>query len=140
MIDLLKRHREGILYVLFGCGTTFTNWLTYSICVEVFSLGITASNAFACLFAVIFAFITNKLYVFQSKNCDFRTVLREAVSFGTSRAATGIIDIFAPAMLIELGITGSLFGIEGFIAKMVASSVVIILNYAFSKVFVFKKK
>ncbi len=140
MIDLLKRHREGLLYVLFGCGTTFSNWFTYCLCVELFHLDITVSNAFACLVAVIFAFVTNKLFVFQSRGRSAKTVIREAVSFGASRAATGIIDIFAPAMFIDLGITGSLFGIEGFVAKLIASVIVIILNYTCSKVIVFRKK
>ena len=138
MIDLLKRHREGLLYVLFGCGTTFSNWFTYCICVEVFHLDITVSNALACLVGVIFAFVTNKLYVFQSRGKSAKTVLREAISFGASRAATGIIDIFGPAMFMDLGITGTLFGIEGFVAKLISSSVVIILNYTCSKLLVFR--
>ena len=54
------------------------------------------------------------------------------------RAATGIIDIFGPAMFMDLGITGTLFGIEGFVAKLISSSVVIILNYTCSKLLVFR--
>ncbi len=140
MIDLIKRHREGLLYIIFGCGTTLVNWLAYSVCVEAFNLGVTVSNAIACFVSIVFAFITNKLLVFQSKCHDIKTLIREASAFLASRAVTGIIDIFAPAVLIGLGVNGTIFGIEGFVAKLISSAIVIILNYVLSKVIVFRNK
>ncbi len=138
MINLFKKHREGFLYILFGAATTVSNWITYCICVELFQLGITVSNAIACFVAVSFAFVTNKIFVFRSRNKDAKTVIREAASFVASRGATGVIDIFAPELLIKIGLTATLFGIDGFFAKFVTSFAVIVLNYVLSKVFVFK--
>ena len=140
MVSFFKKHREGILYVLFGCGTTLSNWITYCMCVEVLHLDITLSNALACFVSIIFAFITNKIFVFRSTARDAKTVTKEAVSFLASRSVTGIIDVFAPTLLIYLGVTGTVFGIDGFIAKLLSSVLVIVLNYILSKLFVFKKK
>lgn len=140
MRELFLKHREGILYLLFGIFVTLANWITYALLVTVTDLGVTVSNAVAWVVAVVSAFVTNKLFVFNSKATDFKTVLKEAVSFLTSRVATGVFEILAPAWLIAIGINQTLFDIDGFFAKLIVSIIVVVLNYLLSKLIVFKKK
>jgi putative flippase GtrA len=103
-------------------------------------LSITVNNAIAWVAGVVFAFVINKLWVFESKSKQAKTVIKEFVSFVVSRALTGVLEIFAPEWLIKLGLNQTIFGIKGMLAKLLVSIIVVILNYVFSKLIVFKKK
>lgn len=142
MKQIFKKYREQILYLVFGVATTGVNIIvTY-----VLSLltgqdsGNAAINATAWFFAVLFAYITNKLFVFESKSWEWKKALREGLSFFGSRVFTGIFDVFLPGILIRIGLAQTLFGVKGFLAKIIASVLVIVLNYILSKLFVFRKK
>ena len=140
MRDLIKKYKEMLLYVVFGVATTAVNWVIYTVCVQLFALEMTLSNAIAWVIAVAFAFVTNKIYVFESREGSAGIVIKEAITFFGSRMATGLLEIFLPTVLFHIGLSQSLFGIEGFLAKIVVSVLVIILNYVFSKLIVFRKK
>lgn len=140
MIDLIKKYKEIILYVIFGAATTAINWIVYTVCIKVFSIEMTLSNALAWIIAVLFAFVTNKIFVFESKDKSLGTILKEGVSFFGSRVATGVLEIFLPTLLFKIGLDQSFLGIDGFWAKAFVSVLVIILNYVFSKLIVFRKK
>lgn len=140
MINQIKKYREIILYVIFGDATTAVNWIVYTVCIKVFSLEMTLSNALAWIIAVLFAFVTNKIFVFESKDKSLGTILKEGVSFFGSRVATGVLEIFLPTLLFKIGLDQSFLGIDGFWAKAFVSVLVIILNYVFSKLIVFRKK
>ncbi len=137
--ELFKKYKEIILYLLFGVATTLTNLVIYTLLIELLQMEMTVSNAVAWLGAVIFAFVTNKLFVFESKQTEGRVLLKEIFSFFASRILSGIIEIIAPTLLYTIGFDFDLFGIKGFAAKALVSVIVIVLNYVFSKVFVFKK-
>ena len=138
--ELFKKYKEIILYIVFGGLTTLVNWVIYSLLVRFCGVGITVSNAVAWIAAVVFAFVTNKIYVFESKNKKAKTVAYEFVSFVSSRAITGVIEIFGVPLLVKVGVDEKIFGIDGAIAKIIVSVIVIILNYVFSKLIVFRKK
>lgn len=140
MKELFLKHREGIMYLLFGVFVTLANWITYAFFVTVTNFGVTVSNAIAWFVAVASAFVTNKLFVFESKSTDIKTVLKEIVTFLSSRIATGIFEILAPAWLISVGLNQSLYGIDGFFAKLIVSIIVVIVNYLLSKLIVFRNK
>ncbi len=140
MKELFIKHREGVLYLLFGVFVTLANWITYAFFVTVTDLGVTVSNAIAWFVAVVSAFITNKLFVFESRATDIKTIIKEAVSFLTSRVITGVFEILAPAWLIAVGLSQTLFDIDGFFAKLIVSIIVVVLNYVLSKLIVFRKK
>ena len=123
--NLYFKHKEIINYLLFGGMTTVVSWGTYSLFVKA---------------AVLFAFVTNKLFVFESKTWQPATALREFVSFIGARLATGVIEWFGVPYFSTHGLTHPLFGVKGLLAKVVVSIVVIILNYIFSKFLVFIKK
>lgn len=138
MIDFLKKHKEIILYVIFGGLTTVVNWVTYSLFVSFCS--ITVSNVFAWIFAVVFAYITNKIFVFEQKSWKSSIAFFEFTKFVSSRVLTGVIEIVGVDILVYIGLNQTILGVRGMAAKVTVSIVVVILNYVFSKLIVFNKK
>ena len=151
---LFLKYKEYVLYVVFGCGTTAVNWIfTYTaqfilphVSANVWFLRFDTTmicNAIGWIAGVIFAYVTNKLWVFESKSWRGKVVLREAVEFFGARGVTGLMEIFFPSQLMAWGldqsvtIAGKTF--EGVLAKLLVSVFVIILNYVFSKLVIFKK-
>ncbi len=127
------------MYLLFGALTTLVSLVSYSLAVELLPFGITVASGISWVIAVTFAFITNKLFVFESKSREFKPVLREALSFFAARIISGVVEIFLPELLFKLGLDFSLFGVTGLVAKIIVNVIVIILNYVFSKLWVFRK-
>ena len=140
MIELIKKYRELISYIFFGGMTTAVNFAVYSLCVGPFSIEMTLSNAIAWVVAVIFAFVTNKLFVFRSAARGASALLYEALTFLSARVVSGVLEVFLPTLLVSIGLDARVFGIDGFVAKAVVSVAVILLNYIFSKLIVFRKK
>ena len=149
---LLCKYREIISYLFWGVMTTVVSWVTYSIFVSIFhtaaeisvlkfsfSLDIALANILSWICAVSFAFITNKMFVFRSKSWRPHTAWPELWKFVSARLVTGIIEIIAVPALVGFGLDQEIFGISGSWAKVIVSVVVIILNYIFSKLFVFRK-
>lgn len=153
----LKKHKEILLYLVFGALTTAVSWGTYMVFMRVIpwaeptgsffqwldrymELDIFWAKLLSWICAVLFAFITNKIWVFCSKSWRPGTFFRELISFIASRGVTGIIEIFGTPFLVELGLNQTLFGTKGMVANIVISVAVVILNYLFSKLLVFTKK
>ncbi len=139
MKGVWNKYREGILYLFFGGLTTLVNWITYILLVKGFSVNITAANAVAWMIAVIFAFVTNKRYVFRSEKTEKKALVREIGSFFAARVVSGVIEVVGPTLLMGIGLSQPLFGVPGFLAKLTVSVMVVLLNYLFSKWFIFKK-
>ncbi|MBE6719279.1 MAG: GtrA family protein [Ruminococcaceae bacterium] len=147
--ELLIKYKEIITYVVFGVLTTLMNWATYAITTRIlppatadglseFQLGV--CQAIAWIAGVLFAFITNKLWVFESKSFAPKVLAREFVSFVAARGVTGLLEVFGLPLLVKIGVNQTVFGIEGMLAKLLVSVIVVILNYVFSKLIVFRKK
>ena len=136
--SISKRQLEIISYLFFGGLTTLVNFVVYIFFVQLIGLGIPAGNAIAWVAGVLFAFVTNKLWVFQSKSWMAKQVLREAGTFIGARITTGLLDMIGVPLLFYIGLNYPLFGIEGFTAKLMITVLVIILNYVFSKTIVFR--
>ena len=146
---LYKKHSEIANYLIFGVATTLVNWIVYSVAVKSLSASmmisdpamvVNASNILAVVLAVSFAFVTNKIWVFKSKTQGFNAIAKEALSFFGSRAVTGLIEIGGVPLLQFMGLNQKIFGIDGMLAKISISVVIIVLNYIFSKFIVFKKQ
>ena len=127
-----NKYKEGLLYLFFGGCTTLINIVTFFVCRQ-FDLGINTSNIIAWVIAVIFAFVTNKLFVFDSKDMSSKKVLKETVNFFISRIISLGVDTVILFAMIDF------MHINELISKIVSNIVVIIVNYVFSKLFVFKK-
>jgi len=131
--------QEALLYIIFGVLTTIVSWVTYAIFVWL-GVELNVSNILSWMCGVLFAFVVNKWFVFMCRSTDSGTVLRELGSFFSARIFTGLIAFVLFPLLIFVGLDGSLFGIEGFPARIVTSLVEIALNWIFSKYFIFTKK
>lgn len=145
MKKLIKKYRHLILYLVFGVATTLVNWMVYVPCIRLCGsdpskLEVTLCNAVAWVAAVTFAYITNKLFVFESKCRELRFLLTEAAKFFGARLFSGLFEIFLPGLLIAVGLSQTVLGVEGAVAKALTSVVVIVMNYALSKLIVFRKK
>lgn len=138
--DLFIKYKEVIMYLIFGVATTLVNWIVYSLLMKTSVINMTVSNAIAWFAAVVFAYITNKIFVFESKSWNPAEVWKEVVKFFGARIATGVIEIVGLPLLYYIGVKQSIFGVEGFLAKILVSVIVVILNYVFSKIFVFSTK
>ncbi|HZK22411.1 MAG TPA: GtrA family protein [Oscillospiraceae bacterium] len=138
--SLVKKYREIIVYLVFGVLTTAVNWLVYSVLVKYFCLSINLSNTIAWFAAVIFAFITNKIWVFGSRKSNFKVLLKEFWLFFAARILSGVFEIGGLNLAVRLGFDQTLFGVKAFLPKIIISFVVVILNYIFSKLIVFKKE
>jgi len=134
------KHKEIINYLLFGGMTTVVSWGTYSLFVKAIGMSIGVGNILSWICAVLFAFVTNKLFVFESKTWQPATAIREFFSFIGARLTTGVIEWVGVPFFSTHGLIHPLFGVKGLLAKIVVSIVVIILNYLFSKFLVFFKK
>ena len=140
MIEFIRKHRELIVYFIVGCMTTAVNWVVYALGVEVLHLTVAVSNAIAWIAAVAFAYVANKIWVFRSFNWKPSFVLREVVLFVSARILTGLLEIVAVPLLVKLGMDQRFLGVRGMWAKILVSVAVLILNYVFSKLIVFKEK
>lgn len=148
-----KKTKEIVLYIIFGVLTTLVNWIIYALLANIFSFSILVCNAISWAGAVAFAFVTNKIWVFESRSWNIRTVIQESIAFLASRAMTGIIEIFGVPLLSLTGFDNIFYGIaekmhlsfqlfytKGIYSKAVLAVIVIILNYVFSKLLVFREK
>lgn len=126
-------NKETILYFIFGVLTTLTDWITYAW-MRHMGIGYQISTIGSWAAAVAFAFITNKLFVFESRDLSPRTLWKETTSFVACRAATGLFTLIAMIGMVDgLGIT------QDMICKIVVSAISLVLNYILSKLFIFKK-
>lgn len=130
------KYKEFVWYMIFGVLTTIINLVTYYILDFIFGAGkylYLIWTAIAWFTSVIFAYVTNKKYVFESDATDASDIKREFISFVGCRALSGVMD------LAFMFITVSLFMFPSNLMKLLSNVIVVILNYIFSKLFVFKK-
>ena len=133
MKALYNRYKQTIMYLFFGICTTVVNIISYYVCTRCFGLSTTISTAIAWVLAVIFAYITNKQFVFESRSWSRDILVKELASFFLCRAATGILDIIIMYVGVDLA------GLNDVAIKMLSNVIVIILNYVASKIMIFKK-
>ena len=131
--------KELIRYLFVGGATTFVNWIVYALMVRFAGLPMIVGNITAWVISVIFAFFTNKLWVFKSRCWHPLLVLREGSAFLAARILSGLVDITGVPFLFHLGLDYPLLGIEGFAAKVTVSVIVVVSNYLFSKLFIFRE-
>ncbi len=160
MIEKLKKiwkktvNRETVCYLIFGVLTTVVNWVVYTLfdnfiftgneataasgsgVLDLF-LSKGASGIIAWFFAVCFAYVTNRLFVFTVRAHGTKDILKECMRFMGGRVATGVIEILGTPALVAMGLTVKIFGLD--IAKIIVSVIIVILNYIISKLFVFKE-
>lgn len=136
IISFYKKNKEVINYLIIGGSTTLISLGTYFILTVTVldpkvAIELQAANIIAWTVGVIFAYITNRIVVFESKN---KNVVKEAGKFCLSRISTLLIEMFFMFIFVTI------LRFNDKIVKVFVQIVVIVLNYVFSKLFVFKKK
>lgn len=134
IINLAKRYRDIVTYIAFGLLTTAVNYVVFICGCELLKLSAAVSNIVAWVVAVLFAFLTNKPFVFQSKSWSRKVVIPEFVKFVTGRIGSGVMET------VFLFVTVDCMNWNGTILKITASGLVMVLNYIFGKFFAFKKQ
>lgn len=140
LADIYEEHREGMRYLVFGVLSTLVNLITAAITYYVFFVKlpevfrVNLSTIISILAAWIFAYVTNKLYVFDSKTESIKELLKEIIAFAGCRTLTAIVEI----VIMNVFVTRLQFNY--FLMKVIANVIVIILNFIFSKLIIFKKK
>ena len=143
---ILLERREEISYLIFGVLTTVINYITFLILTVILGeepFTVMIINIIAWVAAVAFAYVTNKLFVFESKSWEFDILKREIPAFLGARIASFLLEeagLYIAAYWMRMG-TITIFGIGGLlIAKIFLNILVVIVNYFFSKFLIFKKK
>ena len=138
MINLVRnlwgKYRNIISYLFFGGLTTLVNFLVYFPCYNWLNVSAAVSNIAAWVVAVVFAYLTNKPFVFQSNDWSRETVIPEFLKFVGCRIGSGILETAVIWIAVDL------MQWNGNLIKLIVSVLVVVLNYIGSKFLVFTKK
>lgn len=133
LCEKLWNNTELVAYLFAGVATTVVNYVVYFIATRAFGLGVMAGTWVAWAFAVAFAYGVNKAFVFHTHCENGKALLREAVGFVAMRLASLGMESVIMFVTVEL------LGLHDLVMKLITNFVVILLNYVFSKLFIFKK-
>lgn len=142
------KYKELITYIIFGVLTTLVNFFAFWLFTKILGENLyLVNNAIAWVVGVIFAYVTNKLFVFESKSWNLKLVTKEITGFLGARIFSFLVEeggMFLFISILGLGeksleLLG--FTITGqFIVKLLLAVIVVVLNYVFSKFFIFRKQ
>ena len=131
--EYFKKYREIILYLFFGGCTTLVNIVSYYICSRI-GMSTALSTLIAWVLSVLFAYATNRKFVFLSKSTGLAAILKETAGFFFCRLATGLLDLAIMVVFVDV------LHFNGMLIKILSNVIVIILNYLASKLMIFKNK
>jgi len=131
IINLYYRYRELIDYAFFGGLTTVVNIVVFFILDTGFQWPYLIANAIAIILSILFAYITNKIWVFKSNTQNARETFLEFFRFLGFRLISGLADMLTMWVLVDL------LTIDTSLSKLATQFIVVVLNYVFSKFFIF---
>lgn len=137
---MYKKYEEAINYLFFGFLAFLVNMVAYALSIRVLGADddkvvlVLIATAFAWVVSVLFAYWTNRSFVFKSKVKDKEGIWKEFSAFVGARIVTGGMELVIMYVMVDLA------GINNMISKFVCNVIVIVSNYIFSKLLVFKKK
>lgn len=131
---LYTKYKDVIPYAFFGVLTTIVNIVVYWFTAHPLGLGVMPSTVIAWILAVLFAYLTNRKWVFHSEAHTANAIAREIVSFFACRLATGFVDMACMFIFVDL------LHFNDMAIKFIANIIVIILNYLASKLLIFRAK
>lgn len=132
--NIYKKYREIIQYLIVGGLTTLVSMASYILCSSGIGLSYQVATVISWIFAVSFAYLANKIVVFKSKSTSRKDVFLEAFDFFKFRIYSLIIEFGCMLLFVEI------IKINDVIAKFMIQFIIVILNYFFSKFFIFKQK
>lgn len=125
-------NKEIILYVIFGVLTTIVNLIAYYLFSNIININYLISNAIAWIISVVFAYITNKFFVFNSSYINKDVIIEEFIKFMNCRLISGLSEVVLLFLFVDL------FLMNDIVAKLIIGVLVALINFIFSKVFIFK--
>lgn len=131
--NLVSKYEELIGYLIFGGLTTVVNIVVFYLFDSVFEVHYLFANAIAIVVSILFAFFTNKKYVFKSSTPTVQLWLKEFSLFVSFRLLSAVFDMGSMWLLVD-GLN-----LNANVAKIITQFIVVVLNYAFSKFFIFKQ-
>ena len=131
---LFNKYRKEILYLVFGAVTTIINIAVYFVLYNCLHISNVTSTVIALIACVTVAYITNKLWVFESDATGFLPVMFEMFKFFLCRFLTGLLDVAIMYIFVDL------LELNGNIMKIISNVAVIIINYVASKLIIFTKR
>ena len=131
---VLKKYQDVIPYLFFGVCTTIVNVFAYWMCSHLFLISTMISSIVAWIAAVLFAYLTNRKWVFNSNANTINDVIKEITSFFCCRFATGVVDWMCMYVFVEI------LNMNDLVIKVFANVLVIVLNYVASKLIIFKEE
>lgn len=134
MGTFIKKYRQIIAYFFWGGATTAVNFFVYFLFTRVLTLDLVAANTIAWAAAVVFAFFVNKVLVFHSGSWKWNRLIPEFSAFVGARVLSLVMET------VLLWICVDVLQLNDFIMKILISVLVVIANYIFSKLFIFKGK
>ncbi|NLL78194.1 MAG: GtrA family protein [Clostridiales bacterium] len=140
VITMYKKYEEAVNYLFFGFLAFLVNMIAYAAAAKVLGADndkvilVLAATAFAWVTAVLFAYWTNRAFVFKSKVKEKIGVYKEFLSFISARVVTGLMELVLMYVMVDV------IDIDDVISKFICNVIVIITNYLFSKLWVFRKK
>lgn len=132
--DLFTKYYDVLIYLIFGGLTTVVNYAVFLPLYNFAGCSIVVSNTIAWAAAVLFAFFTNKPFVFRSHDWSLKTTIPELVKFVSCRIASGVMET------VILFVAVDILAMNGNVWKLITQILVIIANYVASKLLVFRKK
>ena len=133
IFDFIRAHWDVVSYLFFGALTTLVNYVVYFPLYNWMHFSATLSNILAWAVAVIFAYLTNKPFVFHSNDWSWETVSKECLKFVGCRIGSGALETIIVCVFVDI------LMYNGNWTKIIVSVLVVILNYISSKWFVFRK-
>ena len=131
---LIVKYWDILIYLVFGVLTTVVNYAVYLPVYNFCGISAAVSNMIAWVVAVIFAFLTNKPFVFHSYDWSAKTVVPELIKFVSCRLASGVMETVILFLAVDC------MNWDGNIWKLITQVLVIVINYVGSKLLVFRKK
>lgn len=129
-----KRNQEWMDYIIFGGLTTLVNIIVFFGLASLIQVPYLTANAIAIILSILFAFYTNKKFVFKSESATFKESFREFYLFVGFRLISGLFDMVSMWLLVDRLL------VETNMAKVLTQIIVLLLNYLFSKLVIFKRK
>lgn len=130
---LMKKYEEIIMYIVVGICTMIVSLVSYFIMANTLQIYYQVANIISWVLAVAFAYVTNKKYVFKSPYINVKEMGKEVISFVSSRVASLMAEILSMFFFVQI------FQIDDNIVKLMNQVLVTVLNYIFSKFWVFRK-
>ena len=125
-------NKEIILDVIFGVLTTIVNLIAYYLFSNIININYLISNAIAWIISVVFAYITNKFFVFNSSYINKDVIIEEFIKFMNCRLISGLSEVVLLFLFVDLLLMNDI------VAKLIIGVLVALINFIFSKVFIFK--